>query len=155
MIDNHVWWSIDWLCFIGVGRRVFARTAADTVASMAPGNTRMRNLNGVLRWARVQLAQTQRFQKSNDRHSHMNHWLIVLGFVILWLQFCMGKSLGPSFTYMYLGSQFWFILWIYSVIVFLISLTKAKLHVLGHCFPVLIKVFHLYQTYLYLRQIMN
>lgn len=56
---------------------------------------------------------------------------------------------------MYLGSQFWFILWIYSVIVFLISLTKAKLHVLGHCFPVLIKVFHLYQTYLYLRQIMN
>lgn len=31
------------------GRRVFARTAADTVASMAPGNTRMRNLNGVLR----------------------------------------------------------------------------------------------------------
>lgn len=52
---------------------------------------------------------------------------------------------------MYLGSQFWFILWIYSVIVFLISLTKAKLHVLGHCFPVLIKVFHLYQTYLYLK----
>lgn len=82
-IDKHVWWRTDWLCFIGLGRRVFARTAADTAASMPPSHTRMRrgesngSLNGVIGWARVHLAQTQRFQKSNDWHSHMNHLLIV------------------------------------------------------------------------------